>query len=80
MPKPIVTTEPEQRSFGNRRLIVGLLVGAVIGWMFAQRSLPAPKVEVENRAHKLCQWPRHEGEALTAVISGGKVQCYELNR
>lgn len=75
MGKPVVTTEPEQRARGNRRLIVGLIVGAVIGWLYAQG--PA---FVDYRAHRFCQWPRHEGEGMTVIVRGGKVECYELNR
>ena len=77
MPKPYVTTEPEHAVYGYRRLIAGLAAGAVIGYAFA---LPAEKEVVPNRAHKLCRWPRAEGEALTAIIIEGKVRCYELNR
>ena len=73
-----ITTRREQFITGLQCTAAGFLLAlllAVIG-----HASFGPVIGEQHNAHKFCQWPRHEGEAMTVIIQEGKIRCYELNR
>ena len=79
---PIVTTQDRVRLFGWRCAAWGaaMTVLAVVSIASLGYIVIGPAAAVvDERMEKACgTWPRYEGEALTVVVVGGKVVCWNM--
>jgi len=75
---PLITTH-EAWSRNTRKAAI---FGAAFGLIFSTvvHDWFERPVVADDRAVKMCQWPRHEGEAMSVIIVNGKTVCAELNR
>lgn len=79
MNRAFVTTEKKWARHWRIGVAVGILLGAAIAsvvWHFATQP---PVAVIDERIEKACgTWPRYEGEALTVVVVGGKLVCWNM--
>lgn len=65
-------------------IVAGVVAGTVIATAVCLadlKSKPAPSGITLESAQKLCQWPRHPGEALFVRMNeAGLYECHELDR